>query len=75
MTAAELHDDSWREESAARIRIHRQGEASLRVLGPDGQPWREPVRLELERHAFGFGAAVNRTLTAAGADADRYRDW
>jgi endo-1,4-beta-xylanase len=71
----EPHDDSWREESDARIRAHRQGDVSLRVLGADGQPLRAPVRIVLERHAFGFGAAVNRTLTAAGADADRYRDW
>ena len=71
----DAHDDSWRDESAARIRTHRQGDCSLRVLGADGRPWPGPVRITLKRHAFGFGAAVNRTLTAVGEDAERYRDW
>lgn len=69
------HDDSWLAESAARIQTHRQGPCSLRVLGPDGRPWQGPVRISLQRHAFGFGAAVNGSLTAAGDDGERYRAW
>jgi GH35 family endo-1,4-beta-xylanase len=55
----------WRRAAAARIERHRKGSFSLRVLDENGKP--QPnvdVSVKLQRHYFGWGAAVNAKKVA-----------
>ncbi len=55
-----LADENWRAAAAERIRQHRQTDAEIVVLDTDGDPVPgATVVLEMKRHAFLFGTAVN----------------
>ncbi len=71
----------WREGAAKRIDKHRKGDLAVVVTDQLGQPLKGvTVKVEMTRHAFGFGAAVTAyLLTEDSADGRRYRkiveDW
>ncbi|MCK5803465.1 MAG: endo-1,4-beta-xylanase, partial [Lentisphaeria bacterium] len=51
-------DAHWRQEASARIRQHRMQEMKIVVVDQNGKPLEGvAVKLELKRHAFGFGTA------------------
>jgi GH35 family endo-1,4-beta-xylanase len=55
-------DAPWRRAARQRIAKIRQADFAVRVLGKDGKPASgADVRVEMKRHAFGFGTAVNGT--------------
>lgn len=66
---------AWREAARVRIEQHRMGELAVRVVDARGRPVEGArVHLAMRRHAFRFGSFdQGHFLTAAGADADRYR--
>ncbi|MFN0066415.1 MAG: endo-1,4-beta-xylanase [Limisphaerales bacterium] len=71
-------DAPWRAAAAARIEALRKADLTVEVRDEFGQPVPgAAITLELTRHAFGFGTAVDgpRLLgqRGAGADRDRYR--
>ena len=52
-------DADWRVEAEARIEEHRKGDLRIRVLDGAGQPVQgAEVKMNLQRHAFGFGTAM-----------------
>lgn len=69
-------DAAWRKAALERIEQHRKAELSLVVKGKDGQPLaNKEVRLNLKRHAFGFGSAVvAKRFSGETADDQRYRE-
>lgn len=59
-------DAPWRLEAARRIERHRKGSFSLQFVDEDGDPITgAEVAIELERHHFRWGAAVNAQRIAA----------
>lgn len=68
-------DAPWRAEADARIREHRMGDLEVLVLGSDGAPIPGArVEIEQQRHAFGFGTAINaQRLVDEDEDAVKYR--
>ncbi len=71
-------DAPWRKEALARVEAHRKSDLSLHLTGTGGQPLANTsVKVELRRHQFGFGSAVNAkrfTSSAATPDDVRYRE-
>ncbi len=65
----------WREAALARIEKLRKGTLNLAVVDAAGQPVADAeVHAELQRNAFGFGAAVTaKWLTDPTADGEKYR--
>jgi endo-1,4-beta-xylanase len=61
-------DAPWRKEADQRIATHRQGKLTIRVIDADGKPVEgAKVRVEMKRHQFGFGSAVDvSTLSGLG---------
>jgi endo-1,4-beta-xylanase len=68
-------DAPWRIAAEARIERHRKGDLRVVLRSADGIPVPDAVvHVAQQRHAFGFGAAVDAaTLLGTGPDADRYR--
>lgn len=66
---------AWRKEALERIERIRKAELSATFVDESGQPLAgQKVVLELKRHAFGFGSAVNvDLLTRQSKDAEQYR--
>lgn len=66
---------SWRRHARRDIRRHRTAELTVRVVDAGGAPITgATVQVEMRRHAFGFGTAINtRTLWLEGPDGVRYR--
>ncbi len=55
--------EDWRTAAEARIRTHRQGDFTLTVTDATGQPAvNQPVTINLYRHHFLFGTAVNTDI-------------
>ena len=69
-------DAPWRNAAAARIEKIRKGDFTVKVVDATGRPVPDAkVELDLHRHAFGFGSAIDSSiLLAKGQDADRYRE-
>jgi endo-1,4-beta-xylanase len=69
-------DASWRAAAAARIEQHRKANLAVDVRDSAGRPVSgAKVRIQMQRHAFGFGSAVAaEMLTGTSADAVRYRE-
>jgi len=69
-------DATWRSAAAERIRQHRQGDFTLAILDPSGQPLADAeVEVEMWRHAFLFGSALQiRRLSSAAAEDVIYRE-
>ncbi|MEM1063304.1 MAG: endo-1,4-beta-xylanase, partial [Planctomycetota bacterium] len=82
-------DAPWRAEAAERIKKYRTGPIEVRVVDADGVPVvGASVAVEMGRHAFAFGSAVNTVLltlpeedfpawsgeTREWEDAKRYRE-
>lgn len=69
---------AWRRDALARIEEMRRASFEIRLQDADGQPLAGvPVRIEMQRHAFGFGGAVQpRHLFELGGEERRafYRD-
>ena len=67
-------DAPWRTAAAERIEKFRKGHLTIAVTR-GGEPVADAqVHVEMKRHAFGWGSAVDaRQLLATGPDADRYR--
>ncbi|RME90138.1 MAG: hypothetical protein D6766_13705, partial [Verrucomicrobia bacterium] len=68
-------DAPWRSAAAERIDQWRRANLEVTATDADGRPLpHATVRVQMLRHAFGFGAAVaGRRLLATGTDGDRYR--
>ncbi|TAE91880.1 MAG: hypothetical protein EAZ81_04775 [Verrucomicrobia bacterium] len=68
-------DAAWRKEARARIETMRKADLSATFLDEKGQPIAgKKVTLDLKRHAFGFGSAVNvDNLTRTTPDTEQYR--
>lgn len=68
-------DAAWRKQAQQRIENHRKAGLTVVVTDADGKPVRDAVvKIDLERHAYHFGAAVTaQMLTADTDDAKRYR--
>lgn len=59
-------DAQWRNEARARIEKIRKAELTVEVVDAQGKPAEgAEVRIEMQRHAFGFGNAVNAHLLGA----------
>ncbi len=69
-------DAAWRRTAQARIEALRKGGLKVEVLDGRGRPAAGvPVRVEMKRHAFGFGSAVVAgMITGEGEDSRRYRE-
>jgi len=62
----------WRTDAEARIRTHRQGDFTLTVTDATGQPAaNQPVAINLFRHHFLFGTAVNTSILTKPASPTR----
>jgi endo-1,4-beta-xylanase len=67
-------DAAWRVAADARIQQHRAGLLAIRVLDSAGQPVPgAQIRVNMRRHAFGFGSTFNSKMLAQTPDASRYR--
>lgn len=69
-------DADWREEAAARIEQHRKGDFTVRVVDKHGHPVPgAKVRVEMQRHAFGFSSAAQVQRISGTEESDRiYRE-
>jgi GH35 family endo-1,4-beta-xylanase len=57
----------WRKDALARIEKIRKGDLSIQVVDAAGNPvTNAKVKIEMQRHAFTFGNAVNAFLVGAG---------
>ena len=74
---------SWRMEAAARIEKYRKADLVVSVIDNYGRPVKDAeVKIEMQRHAFGFGSMVHAIgivlegkdyRTFKSEDARRYR--
>lgn len=56
-------DAPWRKDALARIEKHRKGDMIVEVVGADGKPLKNAeVSVQMQRHAFEFGNAVNSMM-------------
>ena len=61
-------DAPWRPLAAQRIEQYRKADITLQVQDDQGNPIANtPVRLEMQRHQFAFGTAVNPRRLAGGS--------
>ena len=69
-------DAPWRAAAAERIEKLRKGDLTVVVVDAAGKPVPgADVRVKMQRHAYGFGSAINaKLLLQQGKDADRFRD-
>ena len=69
-------DAAWRKEAFDRIEKVRKADLKIQVVDSDGKPLPgQPVHVELDRHAFGFGTAVNSwKVTGKDDDDAKYRE-
>lgn len=59
-------DAQWRKDALARIEKIRKGDLSIEVVDAEGNPVpNASVKIEMRRHAFTFGNAVNAFLIGA----------
>lgn len=67
---------AWRKTALERIERERKADFGVVVRGIDGEPARNlPVKLSLQRHAFGFGSAVPvKWLLDESEDGRRFRE-
>ncbi|WP_231936258.1 endo-1,4-beta-xylanase [Bythopirellula polymerisocia] len=84
-------DAAWRKEALKRIENIRKGDIAIRVVDAQGDPVANAsVTITMQKHAFGFGSAVNsevlgadksefpiqpkRKVTVTWEDAQKYRE-
>ncbi len=69
-------DASWRQAAAQRIESIRKCDFNLKIVDSSGRPVPDTkVELNLLRHDFGFGSAIDsNVLLGSGADSKRYRE-
>ncbi|MFG0250949.1 MAG: endo-1,4-beta-xylanase [Phycisphaeraceae bacterium JB051] len=64
-------DAAWRKEAAKRIEQYRKAPLVVTVVDAQGQPLKDAaVHVQMQRHAFAFGTAVNE-WKFVGDDSDR----
>jgi GH35 family endo-1,4-beta-xylanase len=65
----------WRKDALDRIEKIRKADLQLTFVDGEGKPLaNQSVRVKLDRHAFGFGTAVNSWRVVGGdEDAEKYR--
>jgi endo-1,4-beta-xylanase len=70
-------DAPWRKAASERIDKHRKANLTVRVVNKNGQPMPgAQVHVQMQRHTFGFGTFLEcKTMTGAGPDADKLRQW
>lgn len=67
-------DAAWRAGARARIEQHRMGTFRVRIKDGDGEPVpAADVQIEMKRHAFGFGTAVNSGILIGPGRVADYR--
>ena len=66
---------AWRKAAEERIEQHRKSELKITVVDENGRPVpNAEVRVELKRHAFGFGSAVTANgIFDLSSDARKYQ--
>jgi endo-1,4-beta-xylanase len=69
-------DAPWRAGAASRIDQYRKANLAVEVRNSAGKPVSDAkVKIQMQRHAFGFGSAVAaELLTGTSADALNYRE-
>ncbi|MGY8823810.1 MAG: endo-1,4-beta-xylanase [Candidatus Latescibacterota bacterium] len=69
-------DAPWRRAAQDRIKEHRQGDFALEILDANGQPAAQAeIEVEMQRHAFLFGTALQMWRLSSPAEEDRiYRE-
>jgi len=76
--AGQEPDAAWRAAAQERIESHRKSDLTVRVESGDGQPLEgAEVHINLDRHAFAFGTAINAPFLLSGtpaSDRSRYRE-
>lgn len=69
---------AWRDIAEGRIERYRKGDLDIQVAGPDGDPVADAeIHVQMTRHAFSFGAAVDAELLAGagpGGGPSQYDD-
>ena len=76
--AGRADDAHWREIAEGRIDRYRKGDLAVKVVDADDQPVADAeIQVQMTRHAFKFGAAVNAELLAGvepASEQNRYDD-
>ena len=69
-------DASWRALAAERIDDHRKADLEIVVVDKNNTPIEDAtVKIAMQKHAFGFGTAVNtNTLAESTRDAEIYKE-
>jgi len=70
-------DAAWRKDAAERIEKIRKSDLRVVVTGPDGKPLAgAKIAVRMQRHAFGFGTAINSEWLVGGDSPEnqRYRE-
>ena len=63
-------DAAWRKEAQERIEKIRKGDLVIEVVDADGKPVKDAsVKLDMQRHAFQFGTAVDASILGATQEA------
>ena len=69
-------DAAWRDAAAARIAEHRTGPIRIKAVDESGQPVEgADVHFKLQRHAFGFGSAIQFPILGATEDEFPLKFW
>jgi endo-1,4-beta-xylanase len=72
--AGRAADAAWRQAADARIEKFRKGDLAVEVVDADGQPVAgAAVRIEMTRHAYGFGSFLEGPVLQDDADGAKYR--
>jgi GH35 family endo-1,4-beta-xylanase len=67
-------DPDWEKAADRRIRRHRTGRFTVRLLNADGRPAAGvPISVEMQRHAFPFGSALAAHHLARVDENDPYK--
>lgn len=77
--AQELQDwgqyEEVKEEAINRIREHRMGDVELKIVLPNGKVAKNtPIKIELKRHDFLWGAVVSSWTFVNSGHSDKYKE-
>ena len=68
-------DAAWRAEAAERIEQYRKGDLTVIVKNENDVPIKEAsVKIEMKKHAFGFGTFMSELALKNTSNAQKYKD-